>query len=152
SWSKSANANSGKLAQKARCKLALTWAPSGDWAKGEVPNSALRILLLQLRQRLRDHLLAVLHLGEEADAVDLAGLVPACLEQNTRHLVRRDRQAVQRVRNRLRLELASLLGGGFDHVGRDIAFHAVMVGLVIVLRLELLAELLERGHRRIDRQ
>src|SRR5687767_1187385 len=50
-------------------------------------------LLLQLRQGLGDDLLALFHLGEEADPVDLSGLVPGRLDQDSRRLVGRDRQA-----------------------------------------------------------
>src|SRR4029077_1435978 len=96
------------------------------YARGD--GSSPPLLLLELRQRLRDDLLAVLDLAQEGDAVDLAGVVPAGLDQDAGRLVGRDGHAVQRRGDRLAVELARLLRRRLDHVGRDVALHAVMVG------------------------
>src|SRR5947207_15132851 len=86
-----------------------------------------RRLLAQLRQRLHDLLLAVDHLGEEADAVDVAVRVPGGLHQDARLLLRLDGEAVHGLGERLAIELAELLGRVLPGVDAVIALDAVMV-------------------------
>src|SRR5262245_66293330 len=69
------------------------WAAVGD---GDVPS-----LLADPGQDLGDLLLAVDHLGQEADAVDLAVVVPARLDQDDGIVLGRDGQAVHRAGERL---------------------------------------------------
>src|SRR5262249_56018881 len=68
-------------------------------------------LLAELRQDLRDLLLAVHHLGQKADAVDLAFVVPARLDQDVGLVVGRDRQPVHGSGEALAVELPDLLLG-----------------------------------------
>ena len=94
-------------------------------------------------------LLAVDDLDQEALAVDVAVLVEGDVHQDARLVRGLDGEAVQRVGERLGVDLAHLLGGGLDHVDREIALEAVVVGHVIVLLDELVAERLDQVDRRI---
>src|SRR5438132_10948353 len=85
-------------------------------------------LFSELRQRLDDLLLAVDHLGQEADAVDVAVRVPAGLHQDAGFLLGLDGEAVQRLCQQPAIELADLLGGVLDRVYPGVALDAVMVG------------------------
>src|SRR5215467_2676296 len=107
-------------------------------------------LLAELRQDLRDLLLTVDHLGEEADAVDLAFVVPGGLDQDVRLILRRDGEAVHRLREPLTIELLELLlGHVLDRVDRGVSLDAVVVGLVVEPLLEARRELGDRRDRRI---
>ena len=74
--------------------------------------------LPQLGKDLRDLLLAVDHLGQEADAIDLAFVVPARLDQDVGLVLRRDGEAVEGFCEPLAIELLELLLG----VLRGLAF------------------------------
>src|SRR5437879_9188031 len=97
-----------------------------------------RGLLAQLGQRLHDLLLAVDHLGQEADAVDVAVRVPGGLHQDAGFLLGLDGEAVQRLRQQLAVELADLLGRVLYGIDAGVALDSIMVGPVA----EALAELL----------
>src|SRR5215208_6503405 len=82
-------------------------------------------LLAQFGQDLHHLLLAVRHLDQEADAVDIASRVPGGLDQDAGLLLRRDGEAVHRLRELLAVELADLLGRMLDGVHRGVALDAV---------------------------
>src|SRR5687767_5871590 len=106
-------------------------------------------LLAQLGQYLDDLLPALHHLDQEADAVDVALLIPGRLHQDARLLLRLDGEALHQLAERLAVELAQLLGGVLDGVDRGVALDAVMVRYVLVALLELVGERLHRRDRRI---
>src|SRR6266851_431013 len=82
-------------------------------------------LLPELGQDLGDLLLAVDHLGEKADAVDLAGIVPGRLDQDRRLVGGRNGQPVHRLGEALAIELAELLlRDVFDRVDAGVALDA----------------------------
>src|SRR5262247_693398 len=81
-------------------------------------------LFAQLGQDLDYLLLAVHHLDQEADAVDVALRVPGGLDQDARLLRRGDGHAVQALRQRLAVELAQLLGRVLDCVDGRVALDA----------------------------
>src|SRR5215510_5806406 len=87
-------------------------------------------LLPELGQLAGDGLLAVDHLGDVADAVDVAFVVPGRLDQDARLVLRRDGHAMQRFGQRLTVELAELGSGVADRVDGSVALDAVMVGYV----------------------
>src|SRR5262249_32970918 len=134
---------------------ARTHYPDGQWSKRAVATPAsnnigrwlwvlafarttrerqclpsLRLPAVQLRQRLDDLLLAVDDLGEEAGAVDVAVLVPACFHQHARRFIGRQGQAIHRGAKGLAVELADFLRDVFDEVDRGIALDAVVIGPV----------------------
>src|SRR5437868_4018469 len=76
---------------------------------GDKPSHDVK-LLPELRQNLRNLLLTGHDLSEKADAVDLAGVVPGCVDEDARLVLGSDGQAVHRLRQRLAIELAELLG------------------------------------------
>src|SRR3990170_4344811 len=102
-----------------------------------------RGLLADLRQDLGDLLLAADHLGPEADAGDLAVVVPARLDQDARLVLRRDGQAVHHRGQPLAIELAELLGYVLDRVDAGIALEAVVIGGVVEALEELPFEVLD---------
>src|SRR5262245_63857952 len=69
-----------------------------------------RASLPELGQLAGDGLLPVDDLGDVADAVDVAFVVPGRLDQDARLVLRRDGQAVQRLRQPFAIELAELGG------------------------------------------
>src|SRR3954471_5499450 len=71
--------------------------------------------LAELRQFAGDLLLTGDDLGDVADAIDVAFVVPGGLQQDARLILRRDRQAVHGLGKRLAVELAELPG---DERGR----------------------------------
>src|ERR1043166_9921607 len=83
--------------------------------------------LPELRQLAGDLLLAVDHLGDIADAVDVTFVVPGGLDQDAGLVLGRDRHAVQRGGERLRVELAELPGRLLDRVDAGVALDAVVV-------------------------
>src|SRR5437868_5989099 len=93
--------------------------------------------LPQLRQLAGDLLLAVDHLGDEADAVDVAFVVPGGLDQDAGLVLGRDRHAMQRRGQCLAVELAELLGRVLDRIDAGIALDAVVIGHVFEARVEL---------------
>src|SRR5262249_33068553 len=110
-------------------------------------------LLSELGQDFGNLLLAVDDLGEEADAVDLAFLVPGGFDQDTRLVLRRDGEAVHRLREAFAVKLAEFLFGHvFDGVDRHVALEPVVVGLVVEALLKARAEFRYRRDWRIDRQ
>src|SRR5215510_15712566 len=104
-------------------------------------------LLAQLGQDLDDLLLAVHDLREEADAIDVALVVPGGLHQDAGLLLRRDGQAAHRLREELAVELADLLGRVLDRVDAGVALEAVVVRQVLVALEESLAERQDRRDR-----
>src|SRR5215470_6933464 len=101
-----------------------------------------RASLPELGQLAGDGLLAVDHLGDIADAVDVAFVVPGRLDQDARLVLRRDGHAVQRFGQRLAVEFAELGGGVGDRIDGGVALDAVMVRYVLEARVELVLELL----------
>src|SRR4051812_13593411 len=110
-------------------------------------------LFAELRQDLGDLLLAGHDLGEEADAVDLAGIVPSGFNQDRRFILGRDRQPVHRLGERLAIEFAELLlGDVFDCVDGGVTFDAVVIRFVVEPFLKFCRELRHRRDRRIGRE
>src|SRR5262249_40146962 len=103
--------------------------------------------LAELRQLAGDLLLAVDHLGDEADAVDVAFVVPGGLDQDAGLVFGRDGQPVQRGGEPFAVELADLLGGELDRMDAGVALDAVVIRQVAEAFLELLLELLHGRHR-----
>src|SRR6185503_11673449 len=103
-------------------KSARTTCP--DW----LPTTS---LFTELRHDLDHLLLAVHHLDQEADAVDVALRVPRGLDQDARLLLRRDGQAVHQLGERLAVKLAHFLGRVLDRVHRGVALDAVVVGQIL---------------------
>src|ERR1700730_15863329 len=79
-----------------------------------------------------DLLLPTKDLDDEALAIEVALLIEADIEQYTRVVLGRDFGAVQRRGQRLGIELADLLRHRLDDVNGTVAFHAVMVGPLLV--------------------
>src|SRR6185295_14519479 len=83
-----------------------------------------RRLFTELRQDLHHLLLAVRHLDQEADAVDVASRVPGGLDQDAGLLLRRDGHAVQALGELLAVELAQFFGRVLHRVDRGVALDA----------------------------
>src|SRR5579862_6878991 len=109
-------------------------------------------LSVELWKNLLYDLLAVDDLDQETLAVDVAVLVKGDVHEDTGLLSGLDGQAMQRVRERLGVDLAHLVGGRLDHVDGEVALDAVMIRDVVVLLHELVAELLDQLDRRIGGQ
>src|SRR5207244_12781880 len=106
----------------------------------------------QLGQGLDYLLLAVDDFGQEADAVDVAVVIPGRLHQDTGLLRGLDGEAVQRPGERLATEPAELLGGVLDRVHSGVALDAVMIRYVAEALVEFLLELQHRRDRRVGRK
>src|SRR5262252_8926356 len=96
-----------------------------------VGDSKIACLLADLRQDLGNFLLAVDHLGKEADAIDFAGAIPARLDQDSGLLLGRDGQPVQHVGKRLSIEFTEFFGYIFDRIHAGIPLEAVVVRNVV---------------------
>src|ERR1044072_2530308 len=119
-----------------------SWPQLGkSWMRGSRPRMtkarAERLPSLpELRQLAGDFLLAVHHLGDEGDAVDVAFVIPGGLDQDAGFVLRRDGQAVQRLGQLLAVELADLLRGQRHRVGAGVALDAIVVRHVFEPRVE----------------
>src|SRR3989441_12568391 len=109
-------------------------------------------LLTELGQGLDDLLLAFDDFGQEADAVDVAVVIPSGLQQDAGLLLGLDGEAVHRLGEQLAIELADLLGRVLDRVHSGVALDAVMVRHVAEALVEFLLELQHRRDRRVGRK
>src|SRR6266850_7320164 len=101
-------------------------------------SALLPALLAQLGQGLDDLLPALDDFGQEADAVDVAVVIPSGLHQDAGLLLGLDGEAVQRLGEQLAIELADLLGRVLDRVHPGVALDAVMVRHVAEALVEFL--------------
>src|SRR5207247_552469 len=81
----------------------------------------------QLGQGLDDLLLALDDFGQEADAVDVAVVVPGGLHQDAGLLLGLDGEAVQRLGEQLAVEPADLIGRVLERVHAGVALDDVML-------------------------
>src|SRR3989449_6065780 len=109
-------------------------------------------LLAQLGQGLDDLLLALDDFGQEADAVDVAVVIPSGLHQDAGLLLGLDGEAVQRLGEQLAIEPADLLGRVLDRVHAGVALDAVMVRHVAEALVEFLLERQHGRNRRVGRK
>src|SRR2546423_858951 len=106
-------------------ETAATRPPQDEAVAGSFPS--LPASLPQLRQFAGDLLFTVHHLGNVADAVDVAFVVPGGFEQDARLVLRRDGHAMQRLRQRLGVELAELGGRVSHRIDAGVALDAVVI-------------------------
>src|ERR1700730_256907 len=105
---------------------------------------------IQFRQHLLDDLLALDDLDQKTLTIDVALLIEGHIHQDARLVRGLDGEAMQMIGEGLGIDLAHFFRGRLDHVDREIAFDAVVVGNVIVLLDELLAERFYEIDRRIS--
>src|SRR5712671_5206033 len=148
--------SAARWARRARARLCppYEWIPSIGAASGRAVTlgDQSRSLFAELGQYLDDPLTAVHDLAEEALAVNVAVLVECRLHQHAGFVLRRNRQAVQGLREQLAVELAHFLGDMLDKVNGGVALDAVVIADIVEALLEAFGELLHGRDGGIDRE
>src|SRR6202048_3262335 len=126
------------------CRLTLSDTLRATWL--ETPGS------IQFRQHLLDELLGLDDFDQKTLTIDVALLIEGNIHQDARLIRGLDGEAMQIVCEGLGIDLAHFFRGRLDHVDREIAFDAVVIGNVIVLLDELFPERLDQFDRCVSRE
>src|SRR6266851_7540768 len=107
---------------------------------------------IQFRQHLLDDLLALDDLHQKTLTIDVALLIEGHIHQDARLIRSLDGEAMQIIGEGLGIDLAHFFGGRLDHVDREVALDAVVVGNVVVLLDEFFTERLDQIDGSIGRE